>query len=192
MSESTHEVTLLLGKIRSGDNSSQSRLFQLVEVELRRIANSYMRQERPDHTLQATILADEAFLRLAGCARTDWRDRAHFFCAAARAMRRILVDHERQRRAQKRGGGQQQRVLEDGDVGREYFQEDLLALDEALEKLTQLDPRQIEIVNLHHFGGFTIEETAQIMNVSRSTVKRELAAARAWLHMELSDAEDDA
>lgn len=182
------QVTVLLAKAGSGDQSAKQELFQRVELELRAIADRYMRAERADHSLQTTILVDDAFLRLVGDkADCGWQDRKHFYRVAARAMRRILIDHERQRRAQRRGGGQHHKVpIEPDHLGVGQMQPDLLALDEALTKLSEVDSRQSEIVELHHFGGCTLEETAKMLEVSPSTVKGEWRAAKAWLHRELT------
>jgi RNA polymerase sigma factor (TIGR02999 family) len=153
-----------------------------------------MRRERSDHTLQATALIDDAFMRLAG---TDgkairWQDRAHFYRAAARAMRRILIDHERQRKRQKRGGGQYRRADVDLDeLGQDQFRFDLLAMDEALDSLATFDPRQADVVELRHFGGYTVEETASILEISPTTVKDEFATAKLWLLREISRGDED-
>lgn len=187
MPEIESSVTVLLNRATEGDQRAQTKLFRVVESELRKIARKYMRDERPDHTLQPTLLANDAFLRLIGSdVDVDWQDRAHFYRTAARAMRRMLVDHQRQRQAAKRGGDVQRMPVEMHDLGQETKSVDLLALDEALSKLAQIDPRQSEIVELHHFGGCSLQETADLLELSTSTVKREWAAAKAWLHMVLS------
>ncbi len=187
MSNKHGEVTVLLGQVRQGDRDARDQLYRLVEDELRKIAQHKMRSERPDHTLQTTILTNDVFLKLVGAADIDWHDRSHFYRTAARAMRRLLVDHQRARQTEKRGGGRERTAVELPEIGKEQFQVDLLALDEALEKLVEMDPRQSEIVELHHFGGHTLDETAKILDVSTATVKREWTAAKAWLHMRLSD-----
>ena len=186
--QSQGEITVLLQKAAAGDQAAEGRLFALVETELRAIAMKSMRDERIDHTLQGTVIIDDAFLRLVGKdAGIDWQNRRHFYCAAARAMRRILIDHERSRRAKRRGGGIPLRVVEDPDeFGVEQSQVDLLALDEALTKLADVSPRQSEIVELHHFGGYSLEEAGKILEISRTTAKSDWRIAKAWLYRELS------
>ena len=156
------QVTLLLTQAGDGDPDAKSRLFRMVEKELRMIADSQLRGERVDHSLQATVLVDDAFLRLINeVADIDWSDRKHFFRTVARAMRRMLIDHERKRRAGRRGGGEHQRVAAELDMVRQDLEADaidLLSLDEALTKLREIDPRQSQIVELHHFGGFSLQD----------------------------------
>ena len=178
-------VTTLLRAWRAGDAGALDRLIPLVHEELHRLAQGYMRGERPDHTLQATALVNEAYLRLVDAA-VDWKDRAHFFAVAATTMRRILVSHARGRLAAKRGqGGIAVTLCEDHAVvaARDT---DLLALDEALAALERIDPRQSRIVELRYFAGLTIEETAGALGVSPATVKLDWSLARAWLFRELS------
>ena len=159
-----------------------------VYAELHQQAARAMGRETPDHTLQATALVSEAYLRLIDQSRVQWRNRAHFFGVAAQLMRRILVDHARGRLAAKRGGGVRQLTLDDVDpVGASPNDEavDVLALHEALERLAALDPGQARIVELRYFGGMTIEDTAEALDLSPATIKREWAVARAWLRREL-------
>jgi RNA polymerase sigma factor (TIGR02999 family) len=180
------EITQLLVKARKGDRQAESALVPLVYDELRRLARRYMRHERPDHTLQPTALVNEAYLRLVEQREITWQNRAHFFGVAAQLMRRILVDHARARLAQKRGGAQQEISL---DVAIAFFpaqSEQFLALNEALDRLSQLDPRQVRIVELKFFGGLTDEEVAEVLAISPRTVKRDWGVARAWLFRELS------
>ncbi len=155
-------------------------------AELRRLAHHYMRAERTSHTLQTTALVHEAYLRLAGVDRMQFRDRAHFIAMAATMMRRILVDYARAHARDKRGGGISVTSLHDVAVGSRQ-DVDLVALDDALERLARFDPRQARIVELRFFGGLTIEETAEALGVSAKTVKRDWAIAKAWLHQELAE-----
>lgn len=157
----------------------------LVYDELRRLASGYMRRERPDHTLQATALVHEAYLRLVDQTQIDWRGRAHFFSIAARLMRQILVDHARERNADKRGGGMTKLALDDAVSFAQENEIDLIALDDALKTLANFDQQQSQIVELRFFGGLTIEETSEVLHVSPSTVKREWGLAKAWLRREV-------
>ncbi|HVE77426.1 MAG TPA: sigma-70 family RNA polymerase sigma factor [Gemmatimonadaceae bacterium] len=187
------DVTGLLVAWGAGDRSAGERLLPAVYAELRRQAARAMRRETSDHTLQATALVHEAYLRLVDQRRVDWRNRAHFFGVAAQVMRRILVDHARSRRAAKRGGGVQRLTLGDAleDPGRRGAPGavdaglDVLALHEALERLAVLDPDQARLVELRYFGGLTVEQTADALGISPATVKREWAIARGWLRREL-------
>jgi RNA polymerase sigma factor (TIGR02999 family) len=145
-----------------------------------------MRRERPGHTLQPTALVHEAFLRLINQSRVDWRNRAHFFGAAARLMRQILINHAEARQAGKRGGGAERVSLNDADHSAVVHEIDLIALNEALANLERIDPQQVRIVELRYFSGLTVEEVAEVLGVSSATVKREWSAARAWLRRELS------
>jgi len=182
------EVTQLLVAWGAGDRLAGERLLPAVYAELRRQAARAMRRESSEHTLQATALVHEAYLRLVDQRRAVWRGRAHFFGVAAQVMRRILVDHARERHAAKRGGGVRQLTLGGADAaGPDAGQGvDVLALHEALERLAALDSDQARIVELRYFGGLSIEETAEALDVSPATVKREWAVARAWLRRELS------
>lgn len=181
------DITQLLIAWEGGDNAAAERLMPVIYDELHRQAARAMRRENDQHTLQATALVHEAWLRLADQQRVTWKNRAHFFGIAAQMMRRVLVDHARGRLAEKRGGGVQQVTLSDvhGDAGGQNDDVDVLALHEALERLATLDPDQARIVELRYFGGLNIEETAAATGVSPATVKREWAVARAWLRREL-------
>lgn len=180
-------VTELLSNWRSGDTDALDSLTPLVYDELRRIAGRYMQSERAEHTLQATALVNEVFVRLAD-AEVTWQDRAHFFAVAARQMRRILIDHARARNSSKRGSGQAPLPFTDSlnadDVNPST---DILALDDALNKLAALDARKSDIIVLHFFGGLTQEETAEALDISASSVQRELRLAKTWLLHELKD-----
>ena len=178
-------MTGLLRRWREGDPEALEALFPLVYDALRRMAGRAMRSERPGHTLQATALVHEAFLRLVDM-EISWQDRAHFLSVAARAMRRILVDHARARRSDKRGGGASLAVLEDRLIVGSEPQPEILALDEALTRLAEQDNRKGRAVELHYFGGLNQEEVAEVLAVSSSTVERELRQARAWLRRELA------
>jgi len=178
------EVTALLRDWSGGDQRALERLLPLVYGELRKLAASYMRRERSDHTLQPTALVHEAYLRLVDQRAVDWRNRAHFFGIAARMMRRILVDHARRRQAAKRDGAAY-RISGSADSDEAERDPDLLALDVALDGLEALDPRQARIIELRFFGGLTVEETAEVAGISTATVKREWQTARAWLAREL-------
>ena len=171
---------------RGGDDKALSRLIPLIERELHRIAQRYMAGERVGHSLQATALVNEAYLRLVDARQMDWQNRAHFLAMAARVMRRILVDSARARRNQKRGGGGVRITLDDdllvaGDTPR-----DLVALDDALQTLAQMDERRSQVIELRFFGGLTVEETAVVLRVSPDTVMRDSRLAKAWLARELS------
>jgi RNA polymerase sigma-70 factor, ECF subfamily len=181
------EITLLLSELRNGDRTAEARLAPLVYAELHRIAARYARRERRGHTLQPTALVHEAYMRLVGEDR-NWENRQHFFAIASSLMRNILIDYARSRGAAKRGGGAAQVELKDADqvVGTPGRMEDLLALDEALSRLSQLDARQCQIVEMRFFGGLNEEEIGQALGISARTVQREWAFARAWLHTELS------
>jgi RNA polymerase sigma factor (TIGR02999 family) len=162
-------------------------LVPLVYDELRRLAHAYMQRERPGHTLQTTALVHEAYVRLAGQESLSWQNRAHFRAIAAETMRRILVEYARARNAVKRGGGQQRVTLEDNTIGLDAQSVDLEALDQALRRLAEIDPRLVRIVEFRFFAGLTVEETAEVMAISTGTVKREWATARAWLRRELQE-----
>jgi RNA polymerase sigma factor (TIGR02999 family) len=157
----------------------------VVYGELRRLARHYVRRERPDHTLQATALVHEAYMRLVDQRGVTWQNRAHFFGVAAQLMRRILVDYARRHRAAKRGGSFVQVSLNDALALPEEQGEDVLALDDALERLAAIDPRQARVVELRLFSGLTVEEAAEVLDVSAATVKREWTMAKAWLSREI-------
>lgn len=181
-------VSVLLSKWRAGDQEALRALIPLVYQELRRVAQHYLRQERPDHTLQSTALVHEVYLRLMKQGPAEIESRSHFMAVASRLMRQILVDHARGHRAAKRGGGLKLELEEAMSV-QKAPSIDLIALDAALNELSRLDAQQCRIVELRFFGGLSIEDTAEIIGVSRTTVKREWASARAWLRRELGKAE---
>jgi RNA polymerase sigma-70 factor, ECF subfamily len=185
MESAPGEITRLLGRIKDGDLKARNELIRLVYAELHRLAASFMRGERPDHTLQPTALVHETFLRLVEGAQVDWQGRAHFFAIAAQTMRRILVDHARNVNAGKRAGKREKLSLESALAYTDAQSEELVALDEALERLGKLDDRQYRIVELRFFAGLSIEEVAELLGVSSRTVKRDWTMARAWLHAEL-------
>ena len=186
MSESSPQpVSALLVKWRAGDQEALQALIPLVYQELRRIAQYHLKQERADHTLQSTALVHEAYLRLVKQAPAEVENRAHFLAVASRLMRQILVDHARGHRAAKRGGGLKLE-LQDAMVEQKAQNVDLIALDNALNELARLDPQQCQIVEMRFFGGLSIEDTAEVIGVSRTTIKREWATARAWLLREMS------
>jgi RNA polymerase sigma-70 factor (ECF subfamily) len=182
------DVTRLLQQWSNGEEQALDRLVPQIHQELRKLAASYLRRERPDHTLQPTALVNEAFLRLIDQRAVRWQNRAHFFGIAAQAMRRILVDHARTHGAHKRGGGLRQVPLEDDHAIGGAVDVDLLALDEALTRLAALDPQHGRIVELRYFGGLTLEETAEVMRISPATIGREWRIAKAWLAAELGPA----
>lgn len=180
------DVTHLLINWSSGDGTALEQLLPLVYDELRHLADRYLRREQPGHTLQATALVHEAFLRLVDQQDVTWQNRAHFFGAAANLMRQILIQHARARHADKRGGDQRKIYLDEaGDLAPEK-NPDLMALDDALNDLATIAPQQSRVVELRFFGGLSIEETAEVLSISPATVKREWAMAKAWLHREIS------
>jgi RNA polymerase sigma-70 factor (ECF subfamily) len=184
--DSDNSITGLLSELSRGNREVEARLIPQIYDELRRVAGHYMRQERVNHTLQPTALVHEAYARLVQQPAIPWQNRAHFFAAASRLMRNILVDHARARRADKRGGMQQQVTLDEAILPSHNQSIDVLALHEALEQLTTLDARQGRVVELHFFGGLSFEEIALVLGVSERTVKREWTMARAWLKGALS------
>lgn len=177
-------VTKALRAWRGGDPAGDERLLALVYEELHHMAHRFLRGERPGHTLQATALVHEAYLRLVDQRRVDWRSRNHFFAISARTMRRILVDHARGRHRAKRGGGLERVDLGDVVLGVER-PDDVVALDEALTALAGIDPPKAAVVELRFFGGFSVEETAEILGISTATVGRAWRLARAWLFREI-------
>ncbi len=183
----SHDVTQLLSALTRGDEEAGEKLIPLVYVELRRLARSYMRRERTDHTLQATALVHEAYLKLVEQRSANWQSRAHFFGVAAHVMRRILIDHARGHLRQKRGGEFEKVVLDEGLVFSPAQSVELLAVDEALERLAKLDERQARVVELRFFGGLSVEEAAAVLGISPKTVKRDWSIAKAWLHAELKE-----
>jgi len=186
MTPTPHEVTGLLQAWSDGDESARERLMPLVYDELRRLAHQHMRREKPGHMLQTTALVHEAYIRLIGQSRVHFKNRAHFFGIAARLMRQILVDDARRRKGAKRGGGLAPVALDDASNLAQQEAANVLALDEALTLLAERDRRQSEIVELRFFGGLSIEETAEVLNVSPGTVVRDWTFARAWLEDEMS------
>lgn len=185
MSQNT-DISVRIKNWRSGDGNAINDLTPVIYDELRRIAAQYLRKERKDHTLQPTELAHEAFIKLIDIGEVDWQGRAHFFAVAAQVIRHILVDHARARSADKRGGGAERIELTDGLVATKGPNIELLALNDALTKLEAFDAHQSKIIELRFFGGLTIEETAEVLEISPATVKREFALARAWLTKEMS------
>jgi len=182
-------VTELLRAWSEGDDGALDRLVPLVEAELRRLARGYLGRERRGHTLQITALVNEAFLRLTDARHVRWQDRAHFLGISARLMRRVLVDYARRRGFQKRGGGAQRGTFDEGLVASPEPALDIVALDGALEALAQVDVRKSRVVELRFFGGLTVEETAEVLNVSPDTVKRDWRLAKLWLLRELEGEE---
>jgi RNA polymerase sigma-70 factor (ECF subfamily) len=186
-SPETAKITQLLIEWNNGHSGALEDLLPLVYGELRRLAARRLRRERPDHTLQPTALVHEAYIRLVDQRRVRWQNRAHFYGVAAQVMRRILVDRARKRGADKRGAGWQRVTLVGDKTPNASRDVDVLALDDALQRLAALDPQQERIVELRYFGGLTLDETAEVIGISTATVKREWAIARAWLRAELSD-----
>jgi RNA polymerase sigma-70 factor, ECF subfamily len=179
------DVTLLLSALTRGDEGAASKLIPAVYDELRRLAGSYMRRERVDHTLQATALVHEAYLKLIEQRSVNWQSRAHFFGVAAQLMRRILIDHARGHSRQKRGGDEQKISLDEALVFSEQQADELLAVDDSLNQLAKIDPRQAKIVEMRFFGGLSVEEAAEVLGVSPKTVKRDWSVAKAWLYADL-------
>jgi len=182
------QVTSLLKEIAEGSRTAADRLIPLVYQDLKRIASRHMRGERNDHTLQATALVNEAYLKLIGSADVDWKDRAHFFAVASQVMRRILVDHAREHRAEKRGAGARKVSLDGCLVYNWHDPDELLAVDEVLDRLAKFDPRAARIVELRFFVGLGHEEIAEVLGLSSKTVKRDWDIARSWLKSELAGA----
>jgi len=178
-------VTELLADWSEGDQEALNKLIPLVYDELHKLASRYLRRERPDHTLQTTAVVHEAYLKLVNQRDANFENRLHFFAVAAQIMRRILVDYARRHHASKRGGDLYKLSLDEALVTSEEKGADLLALDEALERLAAIDERQSRVVELRVFAGLTLEETAQALNISPSTVRREWSMAKAWLHKEI-------
>jgi len=186
---STSNVTRLLLQWSQGDTAAREALIPLVYEELRRIARHCLASQRPDNTLQSTALVHEAYLRLVDHSSVHWENRVHFFAVAAQLMRRILVDHARKQRAAKRGGGNLTLVLDEAVAPLARRAVDLTALDDALNGLAALDSRQSQIVELRFFGGLSIEDTSQLLDISPATVKREWVTARAWLYQQVNQEE---
>jgi RNA polymerase sigma factor (TIGR02999 family) len=179
------DVTALLMAWRQGDEQALGHLTTLVYDELHRLADRYMRGERAGHTLQTTALVNEAYIRLVDSSRVQWQNRVHFFAIAAQLMRRVLVDFARRRRYQKRGGDWRKITLAEGFDVAARVDDDLVAVDEALQALANLDPRKAQVVELRFFAGLSLEETAEALQVSTDTVGRDWRAAKAWLTREL-------
>ena len=185
MTPSPHEITQLLIAWSNGDRSALEKLTPLVHAELYRLARHYMSHESPGHTLQATALVNEAYLRLIDWKNVHWQNRAHFFGVSARLMRHILVDYARSRKYQKRGGGAIQVSLDEAAVISKEGVADFIALDDALTSLAEIDPRKSQVVELRFFGGLSVDETAEVLKISPRTVMREWSLAQAWLYREL-------
>jgi RNA polymerase sigma factor (TIGR02999 family) len=183
---SAQDVTILLRAWGGGNKEALDRLAPLVYRELHRVARRMMAAERPNHTLQATALINEAYVRLVDTRQVSWQDRAHFFALCARAMREILIDHARSRGSAKRGGDQIAIELDEGLAAAPSAETNLLELDDALKRLAELDPRKSQVVELRFFGGLSLEETAEALKVSTKTVQRDWDLARGWLYREMS------
>jgi RNA polymerase sigma factor (TIGR02999 family) len=179
------QLTSLLQKLTAGDSGAAAEVIPLIYRELRRLAAHYMAAERPHHMLRTTALVHEAYLRLVDQRQSNWRNRAHFYGAAAQAMRRILVDHARARQAQKRGGEAPWLSLDEAAAFSVKQSQELVLLDQALTKLEEMSWRQSRVIELRFFAGLTVEETAEVMGISPKTVKRDWSVARAWLHREI-------
>ncbi len=184
--KSGSDVTGLLLDWGQGDQAALDSLLPLIYNELRQVAEAYLRRDRPGHTLQATALVNEAFLRLIDQSQISWQNRAHFFGVAANLMRQILIQHARANHAAKRGGERQKLYLDEAGDQAKDIDLDLIALDDALRDLETVAPRQCRVVELRYFGGLNIEETAEALAISPATVKREWTMAKAWLHHEIS------
>jgi RNA polymerase sigma factor (TIGR02999 family) len=187
-SVSPHRVTQLLQQWGHGDDAALAELTPLVYEELRRLAHHYMEGQRSDHTLQTTALVNEAYLRLADQTNLSWQNRAHFFAVAARAMRQIVVDYARSQRSQKRGGGVLRVELDEAAIVSPAESQKIVDLHEALERLATLDSRKAQVVELKYFGGLNYDEMAEVLKISRVTVRRDWEFARLWLYTELHDA----
>ena len=183
---SRSNVTALLNAWTAGDQDAKERLWAIVAPELDRLAHRYMREERPDHTLQTGALVNEAYLRLVDWKKAEWRNRAHFVAMCARIMRQILVDHARALGYQKRGGNRQVEPLDEAATLSPTRDEQLVALDDAMQRLASISKRKSDVVELRFFGGLSVEETAQYLGISRLTVIRDWNFARAWLLAEMS------
>jgi RNA polymerase sigma-70 factor, ECF subfamily len=188
MQPSEADVTALLSEMADGNDAAAEKLFPIVYEELKRLARNYMRRERSGHTLQTTALVHEAYLRLVEQESVQWQGKSHFFGIAAQMMRRILTDHARRNLRLKRGGVKETLLLDEALAFSPEHSEELLNLDQALDRLEQLDARQSKIVELRFFAGLTVEEAADFLRISPKTVKRDWAVARAWLHAELRGA----
>ena len=185
MEHSSEQITEMLQAWGEGDSTALEQLLPLVYDELHRLAGAYLRGERRGHTLQTTALINEAYLRLAEWKNVEWKNRAHFLGVAAQMMRRVLVDFARSRHYAKRGGDAQPVKFEEAKIAAPRRDAEIIALDDALKTLAEIDPRKCLLVELRYFGGLSVEETADVMNLSPRTVMREWQAARAWLYREL-------
>jgi RNA polymerase sigma factor (TIGR02999 family) len=181
------QVTQLLSDWSGGDGTALEKLIPLVQPELHRLAHHHMRREREGHTLQTTALINEAYLRLVDVTHPSWNGRTHFFAAAAQLMRRVMVDHARERQALKRGAAPVKVTLDETALVTETRAAELLALDEALDELAQFDPRMSQIVEMRYFGGLTNAEIAEVLKVHPNTVKNDWTAAKAWLYTALTE-----
>jgi RNA polymerase sigma factor (TIGR02999 family) len=190
MSVSTSQMTRLLVDWQQGDESALKKLTPLIYDELRRIAHRYVQHERNGHTLQTTALVNEAYVRLAGQEKPEWQNRSHFFAVTAQVMRHILIDHARRRRYLKHGGEFQQVSMEEASLMSENRAAELIALDEALDELKNFDSRKSKVVELRYFGGLSLEETADALDVSVMTVRRDWRAAKAWLFRRMCEDND--
>lgn len=183
---SRNDVTQLLVNWGKGDKAALDELTPILYDELRRLADSYLRREREDHTLQPTALVHEAYVKLADQTKLEWQNRAHFFGIAAQVMRHILVDHSRKHNADKRGSGAPKVPIEEGLMVTQQRPSDIVALDDALNTLAKIDERKSKIIELRYFGGLTVEEMAEVLQISVATIGRELRMAQAWLHREMT------
>ncbi len=181
------EATQILEEVQRGDRSAADRLFAVVYAELRKLAAAHLVQERRGHTLQPTALVHEVYLKIVDQTRVDWRGRTHFFAVGAQIMRRILVDHARAHKAAKRGGGRQRITLDENLAAGPRRDEDILALEDALDKLARLDPQQARMVELRFFGGLTVADVAEVLQMPKRSVEREWTMIRSWLRRELSE-----
>lgn len=187
MSDHNADITMLLRAAASGRREHVDMLMNAIYEDMRRLASVHLQAERSDHTLQPTALVHEAYLKLINQHSANWSDRLHFFAVASQIIRRILIDHARERKALKRGGSAARFSLTDRDVAAPLRDEELLALDEALAELAEIDPRQARIVELRYFGGCTVEETAELLGVGPRTIDRDWQAAKAWLFCRMTD-----
>jgi RNA polymerase sigma factor (TIGR02999 family) len=187
MDSSPHEVTQLLLAWGNGDQTARDELMTVVYQELHRLAHHYMKREAPGHTLQTSALINEAFLRLVNQRDVQWGNRAQFFGLAAQMMRRVLVDYARRRRYAKRGGGVREICLDEALTVSDERAAEVVVLDEALDRLAEIDPRKGQLVELRFFGGLSIDETAEVLSVSPGTVMRDWTLAKAWLRREISN-----
>ena len=192
MGDENSAVTILLRRWQGGEEQALDELTPMVYQELRRIAGGFLRRERSDHTLQPTALLHEAYLKLAGQNATSWKDRAHFFGVAAHLMRMILVDHARSKAAGKRGGGLKAVTLNETLSASTERPADLVALDDALRELEEFDPRKAKVIELRYFGGLTIEEAAEVLGISTSTLVRDQRLAEAWIQRQMMSLDPNA